>query len=91
MRTMIKLNREEIQNNIPYTLIVETRYGRRWNTGKRKRLWTREFSESERKLLSSWTSKFHRWCFISGAPEEIIMSLTTYTLLQRFGNFCAMI
>lgn len=91
MKMMLKLNQAEIKNNIPYMLIVETRYGCRWNTTKRKKMWTSEFTESERKLLSSWMPKFHRWCFVSGAPEEIIISLKTYSLLQRFGNFCMML
>jgi hypothetical protein len=39
MKLIIEMNRDEIQREIHYMFICETREGSRWNTGTRRRKW----------------------------------------------------
>lgn len=88
MKFYIALNRDEIQERIPYAVVAETMSSSRWNTGKRKRLMKERFTESEIEA----TYRLHRmardWYLYKGVPEEAIMTLTTYDLWQKLANFC---
>lgn len=74
------------------SIIVET-----WNRvvnprercGSKYRKWLAEFSVAEREALGTWHTKMYGWEIRSGLPLEIVMSLSTYSLLERAANFFA--
>ena len=87
----IEMSRNEIYNSIPYAVIVEARYGSRWNTGRTKRKWLSEFSEKERKASYRLFSMAHSWHLTKGVPDSVIMSMSTFYLWLKLGDFCASI
>lgn len=89
MRMMIVLDRDEIQGGIPYAMICETRYGRMWDTGRRKKRWLSEFTEKERAAASKLFALSHQWYLTKGVPDEQIMSVNTIALWEKLGAFCA--
>lgn len=90
MKLEVVLSREEIAR-LPYALICETRYGARWNTTSRKRRWTAEFTEAERKAATRIFTQCHTWYLVKGIPDEIKMSLSTYQLWNKLAGFCCTI
>lgn len=85
----------ELRKHIPYALVCETRYGCRWNTMKRKRLWKEMFTDAERSKISGYMFlQAHRWHLGNGGyrgPQDVRMSTSTYLLWQKLGEFCAML
>lgn len=56
-KQMMKLTVEEVRANIPYDLICMVCYGCTWSSGRRRRAWLADFSESEREAagrLFAW-------------------------------------
>ena len=90
-KAMIKLTAEEINASIPYSMICMTRYGSRWDTGRRRRAWISDFSDSERKKSSRLFRIAHRWTVIEGVPSVVRMDVSTYYLWRKLGKFCASI
>lgn len=88
---MLNLTSDEIHAQIPYAMICMTRYGAHWDTMTRKRRWAKEFTEAERHAASKLFSKSHDWLLGRGVPKTITMSIETYTLWLKLGNFCASI
>ena len=86
---MLEFTHDEVNKGIPYAMICETRFGRSWDTGKRKRLWLNSFSESEREKCSKLFSQARTWHLVSGVPDTVQMSVKTYELWQKLGAFCA--
>lgn len=70
-------------------VIVET-YDHK-NYGKGKRSYLSQFTEAERKTISEWYPKLYGWYLRTGCPEQIIMSIKTYDLLNQAANFFASI
>ena len=85
----VVLERNEVQQFIPYELICMTRYGATWGTGKRRRRWLKEFTEEERDAAGRLFSKAHDWALSRGVPDTVRMSMKTYDLWQKLGYFCA--
>ena len=90
-KLILEFEREEIQNAIPYAFICETRYGKTWDTMRRKREWTRWFSEKEREKCSKLFSQSHIWYLVKGVPDTVVMSQDTYDLWMKLAAFCASI
>lgn len=90
-RIMLVLTNDEIHESIPYGVICETMCGARWDTGRRRRAWATEFTESERAACSRLGKQARRWYLTTGVPDEVTMSVHTYELWQRLGAFCASI
>lgn len=88
-RIMLVLEREEVQKNIAYQLICETRYGRTWDSMSRKRRWLSEFSDKERESAKRLFSLAHTWTLVTGVPDEVTMSTATFGLWKRIEAFCA--
>lgn len=40
MDVMVEMTHDEVQNNLCYALICETMEGSRWNSGRRRRLYS---------------------------------------------------
>lgn len=85
----IVLSRDEVNSNIPYALICETRYGSLWETGRRRRRWLAEFTEAERETASRLFKLSHTWYLVKGVPDEVRMHHSTYALWLKLADFCA--
>lgn len=90
-RMMLELSRDEINRKIPYVMVCMGRYGSAWGTMHRKRRWAAEFTESERKAATKLFAKSHEWTLTRGVPDSVVMSVETFKLWQKLGDFLASI
>lgn len=88
MTFYIALNREEIQERIPYPIVAETMSSSVWNTGKRKRLMKEYFTEAEIEATYRLHRQAYDWHLRKGVPDEVKMTMSTYHLWQKLANFC---
>ena len=88
MTLYISLNRDEIQESIPYSIIAETMSRVVWNTGSRKRLMKQYFTESEIKATYRLHRQARDWYLYKGVPDEVQMTMKIYDLWQKLANFC---
>ena len=88
-KRMVKLTAEEVHGNIPYSLICMTRYGSSWDTGRRRRAWLADFSESEREAAGRLFRMAYDWTVGRGVPDKVAMTEKTFRLWQKLGDFCA--
>lgn len=86
---LLTLTQDEVLNEIAYPLICETMCGAAWQTGKRRRRWAEEFTESERRACSKLKTQAYTWHLRTGVPEEVTMSLGTLRLWHKLEAFCA--
>ena len=90
-KRMMKLTVEEVRANIPYDLICMVRYGCTWSSGRCRRAWLTDFSESEREAAGRLFCMAHNWTVGRGVPDTVQMSRKTFHLWQKLGDFCASI
>ena len=90
-RAMLVLTGDEIRAQIPYAMICETMLGAMWDTGRRRRAWLATFTESERKTCLKLRNQARKWHLVTGVPDEVTMSFTTFNLWDRLASFCASI
>lgn len=88
MKFYIALNREEIQERIPYAIVAETMSSAIWNTGRRKRLMKQFFTEAEIEAIYRLHRIARNWYMYKGVPDEATMTTSTYDLWQKLANFC---
>ena len=84
-KQMMKLTVEEVRANIPYDLICMVRYGCTWSSGRRRRAWLADFSESEREAAGRLFRMAHNWTVGRGVPDTVQMSRKTFQLWQKLG------
>lgn len=89
MKTMVTLTHEEAQSYLAYALICETMEGAFWNSGRRRRLYSKTFTEAEQRQIPRIKAIAHKWCLVTGVPEKVRMRYSTYLLWQRLAEFCA--
>lgn len=89
MRMMVEFNRDDIQKRLPYMLLCETHSSSRWQTGRRKRLYLEQFTEQERKAADRIFAQARHWAMVTGAPENVTMSIRTAELWEKLAQFCA--
>ena len=89
MKMEVVFSKEEIPDIIPYQMIWATRYSSIWNTMRRKRRWTEEFSSYERERANAMCRQTYNWMCTTGLPETIKMSCGTLDLWLRLAEFCA--
>lgn len=89
--TFITMSNYEVHAIIPYALVCMTRYGAHWDTGRRRRLWDQSFSDAEKKAATRLFNLSHRWTLTTGVPETVKMSVNTFLLWKKLGDFCASI
>ena len=77
-KQMMKLTVEEVRANIPYDLICMVRYGCTWSSGRRRRAWLADFSESEREAAGRLFRMAHNWTVGRGVPDTVQMSRKTF-------------
>ncbi len=91
VRTMLTLTHDEIQEQIPYAMICETRFGSRWETTRRRRNWIESFTEQEREAAGKLFRQAYDWYLKKGVPDSVTMSARTLLLWHRLAAFCASI
>lgn len=84
----IALNREEIQERIPYAIVAETMSSAVWNTMRRKRLTKEFFTDAEMDAIYRLHRQARDWYLYKGVPDEVKMTVKTYCLWQKLANFC---
>ena len=89
--TFLVLTSEEVHGNIPYAMVCMTRFGAYWNTMRRKRRWKAEFTEQERTAATRLFNQSHRWLLTTGVPDTVRMTVQTFALWMKLGEFCASI
>ena len=83
MKTMVTLTHEEAQSYLAYALICETMQGAFWNSGRRRRLYSKTFTEAEQRQIPRIKATAHKWCLVTGVPEKVRMRYSTYLLWQK--------
>jgi hypothetical protein len=88
VETYLVLNRDEIHNQIPYSVVAETMGGARWNTGKRKRLMKQYFTETEIDAIYRMHKQAHSWYCVKGVPDELRITPHILALWHKLAAFC---
>lgn len=88
MEIMMRFNRDEITELIPYSLICETMCGSKWGTGRVRRKFLETFSLTERETISRLKAQAYKWHLVTGVPESITMKPKTLDIWQRLAEFC---
>lgn len=70
---MVTLTHEEAQSYLAYALICETMEGAFWNSGRRRRLYSKTFTEAEQRQIPRIKAIAHKWCLVTGVPEKVRM------------------
>ena len=91
MKFYLTLNADEVHNKIPYSMVCMAKEGARWNTGRRKRMWDREFTDAEKAAAANLFKLAHKWTLVSGVPATVKMTPKTFFLWQKLGNFCSIV
>lgn len=90
MKLFIEFSHDEIQMEIPYQIVAETTSRSIWNTGRRKRLMSQLFTESERRHIAEIRRQAHSWFLVKGVPNDgVKMTISTYKLWHKLADFCA--
>ena len=87
MRIEFVLSNKEIEKNIPYKTIYETRYGSIWDTMKRKQRWVTEFSITEQEVAEEIFRQVYRW-YTKGVPISVRIEYLTLELWNKIAEFC---
>lgn len=69
MKTMVTLTHEEAQSYLAYALICETMEGAFWNSGRRRRLYSKTFTETEQRQIPRIKATAHKWCLVTGVKN----------------------
>jgi hypothetical protein len=73
---------------VNYPIVVEG--WERRKSGRVKREWMKQFTESERSLISRYYAKFYKWYLVTGTPDKVMFRKTsTLNLLKRAVEFFA--
>ena len=57
MGKIIELSHDDVQNELAYALICETMEGAYWNSGRRRRMFSKAFTRSEQQRISNIKAK----------------------------------
>ena len=89
MEPAVVYNRDEINQKIPFPVIVENFHKRLWDKGKRDYYTT--FTEKERQSIGAYFRHFEKWYLVNGTPEKATFVIRNLELISRAGNFFASI
>ena len=76
---------EMFRRVICYPLIVEMWHKK--DSGRNKRRWLAEFSQTERDKISEYYGRFYKWYLVTGTPRRVALKLQTLQLLERAVSF----
>lgn len=85
---MVKFT-DDLCEHVRYDLIAETAESSAWNTGRRKRLWTKTFNPTERDICNRLIRQAKTWVLRIGQPKQIFMTVDTLKMWQKLEEFCA--
>ena len=88
VETYLVLNRDEINQRIPYGVVCVGMSSARWNTGKRKRLMKQYFTQTEIDAIYRLHKQARTWYLIKGVPEELRITPHILALWHRLAAFC---
>ena len=88
MEVSVLYDREEINQKIPFPVIVEN--WKKKEFGKGKREYNAKFTDKEKATITAYISRFRKW-YLIGTPEKCNFVLRNVILLERAGNFFASI
>lgn len=88
VETYIVMDRDEINQNIPYPVVAETMSGSRWDTGKRKRMMKERFDETEINAIYRMYKQARQWYLIKGVPDELRITPHILALWHKLASFC---
>ncbi len=88
-KIMLVMTHEEVDTNIAYSLICFSRYGSAWDTGRRRRAWQLDFTEDEKKAAGRLFRQSFEWTCGRGLSGTIRMTMNTFNLWRKLGEFCA--
>ena len=71
------------------TMVTLTHEEAFWNSGRRRRLYSKTFTEAEQRQIPRIKATAHKWCLVTGVPEKVRMRYSTYLLWQKLAMFCA--
>lgn len=87
MKIEFILSRKDVEENIPYKMICSTRYGSIWDTMRRKKKWSTEFSITEQEVAEELFRQMQRW-YMKGIPNNVRIEYLTLELLDKIAEFC---
>jgi len=87
MEPAVVYNRDEINQKIPFPVIVENFHKRLCGKGKRE--YYSEFTEKERQSIGAYFRQFEKWYLKKGTPEKATFVIRNLELINRAGNFFA--
>ena len=88
LETYLVLDRDEINQRIPYAVVCEGMSSSRWNTGKRKQLMKQRFTETEIDAIYRMHKQARSWYLVKGVPDELRIMPHTLALWQKLAAFC---
>ena len=88
VETYLVLNRDEIQNQIPYAVVCEGMGSSRWSTTKRVRLMREQFTEAERNAINTMYHQARSWYLVKGVPDELRITPHILALWHKLAAFC---
>lgn len=88
VETYIVLDRDEIQQQIPYGVVCEGMSSARWCTSKRVRLMREQFTQAEIDAIYRMHQQARIWYLVKGVPEELRIMPKTLALWHRLAAFC---
>ena len=91
VETYIVMNGDEIRENIPYPVIAETMSCSRWNTGKRKRMMSEQFTDVEINAIYRIHKQARQWYLVKGVPDELKITPHILVLWHKLASFCCKI
>lgn len=89
MTMMVELTHDEVRNILDYALICETMEGAFWDSGRRRRMYSKTFTEREQRQIPRIKTTAHKWCLVTGVPDKVRMRYSTFMLWQKLAAFCA--
>lgn len=88
VETYLVLNRDEINQQIPYALVCEIMGSARWSTTRRIRLMSEQFTDTERDAISRIYHQARIWYLIKGVPDELRITPHILELWYKLAAFC---
>lgn len=70
MGKIIELTHDDVQNELAYALICETMEGAYWNSGRRRRMFSKAFTRSEQQRISNIKADQKMYIYVTNAYDQ---------------------
>ena len=88
VETYLVLNRDEINQNIPYAVVCEGMSSARWGTTRRVRLMREQFTQTEIEAIYRMHKQAYSWYLKKGVPDELRITPHILALWHKLAAFC---